>query len=330
MKWRHQRSPLVRVFHALILALVVGVASYYIQTPYVLNAPGPALKTGALVHIAGTRTYPSSGSFILPTVLAEPANLFYCVYALLDPAARLLPRADAGPEQDGRLQMSLSQSLATIVALEHLPDLDPSRVKGLSVLQLLPGSPNQQRLRVGDVLCRLNGKELHHIRDLVEQTQSQRPGSVLMAEIERDGLRRAVALEIWLHGGRKMIGAVLVPALTEADSEIQVKIETQHVSGASGGLVFCLEILDQLLPEDLAGGRCIAATGTLDRQGRVGPIEGVAFKLVSAQRAGAQVFFCPQENLAELQPLSSDLEVHGVTSLGQALEILRSSNRTGH
>lgn len=284
-------------------------------------APGPALQTSQLVEVTGTKTYVSKGHFLLPTVIAEPANLLYCFYSFFDPAAKLV-RADDG-ELDGDQQMSLSQSLATTVALDHLPDLDPERVRGLKVLQLLPGSPNESRLQIGDVLLSVQGKPLHHVRDLARFTQTGRVGSGVLAEVDRDGLVRPVALEIWSHSGRKMVGAVFVPALQEADSEISVQIQTERVSGASGGVVFALEILDQLTPVDLTRGRVIAATGTLGRRGNVGAIEGIRYKSVAAQRAGAQVFFCPKENLPELELHRGDLEIHGVGTLQEAIDILR-------
>lgn len=284
-------------------------------------APGPALDARQLVEVTGTKTYTSKGHLLLPTVIAEPANVLYCFYSLFDPAAKLV-RADDG-ELEGERQMSLSQSLATQVALEHLSDLDPARVRGLKVLELLPASPNRSRLQTGDILLSVQGQQLRHVRDLARFTRAGPVGSGLLAQVDRDGEVRSIALENWRHSGRKMLGAVLVPALQESDSEISVKIQTERVSGASGGFVFALEILDQLTPADLTRGRVIAATGTLGRRGEIGAIEGIRFKSVAAQRAGAQVFFCPKENLSELELHRGNLEVHGIATLQEAIDILQ-------
>jgi len=322
VSWVRKRSFTTRLVHSLLLALLLGVGSYYCPTPYQLMAPGPALDTRQLVEVTGTTTYASKGHLLLPTVIAEPANVLYCFYSLFDPAAKLI-RADDGEELEGDRQMSLSQSLATMVALDHLPDLDPERVRGLRVLELLPGSPNGSRLQVGDILLSIQGQQLHHVRDLARFTRSGAVGSGFLAQVDRGGAVRPVALEVWSQSGRKMVGAVFVPALQEADSDISVKIQTERVSGASGGFVFALEILDQLTPADLTRGRVIAATGTLERRGTIGAIEGIAFKSVAAQRAGAQVFFCPKENLPELELHRGNLEIHGVSSLQEAIDILR-------
>ena len=57
--------------------------------------------------------------------------------------------------------------------------------------------------------------------------------------------------------------------------------------------MFSLGLYDTLTPEDLTGGRTIAGTGTIDPEGRVGPIGGIADKVIGAERAGATVFLVP-------------------------------------
>ena len=120
-----------------------------------------------------------------------------------------------------------------------------------------------------------------------------------------------------------MIGAQFTPVLGTPKDPFILRIDSEHVGGASGGLVFCLEIIDQLTPGDLTGGRVVAATGTLDLRGRVGPIEGIRYKLVGAQRAGARLFLCPAQNLEELKGINTPIKVVGVSTLDEALAALK-------
>ncbi len=59
--------------------------------------------------------------------------------------------------------------------------------------------------------------------------------------------------------------------------------------------MFSLEIYNQLMEEDLTKGYKIAGTGTIDSEGTVGPIGGIDQKIVAADKAGAEIFFAPNE-----------------------------------
>jgi len=68
----------------------------------------------------------------------------------------------------------------------------------------------------------------------------------------------------------------------------------------------------------------VAATGTIDANGNVGDVGGVAEKTIAVEHAGAQIFFVPKVELpVALGAASSGLRVIGVDTLAQALRDLR-------
>ncbi|MBN9415877.1 MAG: hypothetical protein J0I12_10600 [Candidatus Eremiobacteraeota bacterium] len=325
MSWVRQRSAGTRLLHALLLSILTGVFAFYCPTPWALEAPGPFYVTRNLVHVTGAKTYPSQGHFVLLTVISEPASLLYCLYSFFDPSSRLVPRHQEGPQAQGGddWQMHVSQSVSTNIALAYVMDQQPEFVQGLRVRGFLPGSPNEKFLRLGDRVESLDGVELHHVFDLGQILGKHKAGDLLETHLERDGKQLVARLKVWQNGPRKMLGARFTPALGSPDRPFGVQIDSEKVGGASGGLVFALELIDQLTPGDLTGGRVVAATGTLDLRGHIGPIEGIRYKLVGAQRAGAQLFLCPQANLAELDGLESPIRVVGVGNLEEAIAALK-------
>jgi PDZ domain-containing protein len=69
----------------------------------------------------------------------------------------------------------------------------------------------------------------------------------------------------------------------------------------------------------------VAATGTIDASGDVGDVGGVAQKTIAVERAGATVFFVPPEEYSVARSkATSSLHVYSVSTLDQALHILRS------
>lgn len=325
MNWIRRRSMATRILHTLLLSLLVGLFTFYCPTPWALEAPGPFYPTRALVHLGGVKTYESKGKFILLTVVSEPASLLYCLYSFFDPAARLVPRSQPEPQaQSGDAwQMHMSQSVSTNIALAYVMDQQPEIVKGLRVLQIMAGSPNAGSLEPGDRMENLDGRALHHVYDLGEILSKHKAGDSLTANLQRGDKQLAVSLKVWQNGDRKRIGAHFAPALGSEERPFSVQIDSEKVGGASGGLVFCLEIIDRLTPGDLTKGRVVAATGTLNLRGNIGPIQGIRYKLVGAQRAGAELFLCPKANLIELQGVDSPIPIVGVSNLEEAIAALQ-------
>ena len=66
-----------------------------------------------------------------------------------------------------------------------------------------------------------------------------------------------------------------------------VSINVTNIGGPSAGLAMTLGVIDALTSGSLTGGHTVAATGTIDSQGNVGDVGGVAQKTVAVENAGA-------------------------------------------
>jgi PDZ domain-containing protein len=84
-----------------------------------------------------------------------------------------------------------------------------------------------------------------------------------------------------------------------------------------------LGVIDALDGGSLTGGHTVAATGTIDAQGNVGDVGGVAQKTVAVENAGATIFLVPpQEYGAAMSEDRPSLKVYKVSTLDQALAVL--------
>jgi PDZ domain-containing protein len=117
--------------------------------------------------------------------------------------------------------------------------------------------------------------------------------------------------------GRTVLGIVLG---VDYKLPFTVKIDVGNVGGPSAGLMFSLGIYDKLTDGALTGGSVIAGTGTIDDKGSVGPIGGIAQKMVGAREGGATFFLAPADNCAEAAGREpSGLQVIKVSSFDDAL-----------
>jgi PDZ domain-containing protein len=104
---------------------------------------------------------------------------------------------------------------------------------------------------------------------------------------------------------------------------VRVTVHTQNIGGPSAGLAMTLGIIDKLSGGRLTGNRIVAATGTIDQNGNVGDVGGVAEKTVAVERAGATVFFVPTVELRAAESKATpQLHVYAVKNLDQVLRIL--------
>ena len=122
----------------------------------------------------------------------------------------------------------------------------------------------------------------------------------------------------------------------------KVDFDPHGVSGPSAGLMFTLEIYNQLTDKNLKQGRIVAGTGTMNEKGEVGRIGGVDKKLVAAVRAGATIFLAPDDEITDemrerypdiktnyeevkeaAEKLGTDIKIYPVKTLQEAIEILK-------
>jgi PDZ domain-containing protein len=126
---------------------------------------------------------------------------------------------------------------------------------------------------------------------------------------------------------RPIIG--IIPADTRTVSlPFEVNISTPDIGGPSAGLAFTLALLDELTSGNLMGNNRVAATGTINELGAVGPIGALVQKAVAARDAGITVFLVPAgQSNEELQKarkaVGNDVEIVQVASLDDALTALR-------
>jgi PDZ domain-containing protein len=126
------------------------------------------------------------------------------------------------------------------------------------------------------------------------------------------------------HG---FLGILPTTAERDLDLPFPIEIDSGAVTGPSAGLAFTLGVIDRLTPGDLSGGRKIAVTGTIDEDGRVGPIGGIVQKAVALKDAGAVMFLYPADTPAKevtrvKRILGPGIELHPVSTISDALAIL--------
>ena len=88
-----------------------------------------------------------------------------------------------------------------------------------------------------------------------------------------------------------------------------------------------LTIYSYLTNTDLTNGKKIVGTGTIDKEGNVGPIGGVKYKLIGAVKNKADIFLVPngdnyEEAIKIKKEKNYDIKIIGISTLKQAINEL--------
>ena len=322
---------------AVSLVLALWAAALLLPLPYVTYSPGPTVdilgskKGKEYVSVEGRETYRDDGELRLTTVYVTypdaQLSLVDVVRAWLSPERAVVPRdsvyAEGETREDAELQsevqMVSSQDLAIAAAMVEL-GLDPKSV--LQVLSVGKDDPADGKLEVRDVLVAVNGTAVTTTEQVVKAVRSAPAGRITF-EVLRDGEPKTVEVTPEQVDGAPRVG--IVPGLG-FDFPFKVRVDIpDDIGGPSAGLMFSLAIYDTLTPGSLTDGRIVAGTGTIeDPSGRVGPIGGIAQKIVAAEKAKAEIFLVPPDNCAEaLTAPRDDMQLIRAATMSEALATIQ-------
>ena len=331
--WRRWKATLRGYGAYIVGALFVAWVVLYIPTGYYLVSPGEvrALRTAVRVQDGAPAR---GGDFYIVTVLTRKTNAVTHIYGLLDPSSRLRPEDQVIPPgtdekryfEESRRMMRESQETAKVVALRKVGYDARLSGTGVRVVEVLPSSAASGTVLKDDVIVKVEGQPVALADELLHEMKRFRPGRVLSVEVQRGGERVLLKVPTGPHPEdpeRAAMGIRIETHNWHAIVPIDVEVDTGSISGPSGGLMLTLEIIEQLnRGGSLLAFSRIGGTGTIAPGGEVGPVGGVAQKVVAAERAGMQVFFVPRENLAEARAAARRLELVPVGSVDDAVQYL--------
>lgn len=338
---RHTRRfwrPWTALAIGMCLVLLLAVLAAVIPLPYAIIKPGPATDVLAghadadghqvpRIAIEGATTYPTSGSLEFTTVRVDggpgfPVNAWDLLTAWLSPSQDVYPVDELFPPaatqeqvaEENKAEMAGSQQEAAAVALRALGKDVPQVVV---IRQVVKGAPSEGELQAGDVIVSIGGAPGNDSTAIRAAIQAVTPGDTVEVIVERAGSRVTTHPKTGKSDdGRTVLGIMLG---VDFKLPFSVKIDAGNVGGPSAGLMFSLGIYDKLTEGALTGGQVIAGTGTIDDNGAVGPIGGIAQKMIGAREGGATFFLTPADNCSDVvgrEP--AGLQIVKVTSFDDA------------
>jgi PDZ domain-containing protein len=318
----------------IVLLVLASFAAGWVRLPYYSLGPGPARDVLTLIEIDGAPTYGSSGKLVLTTVRFTQVTALGGLVAWLDPEQAvveedvLYPPGLTEDEEERRAASEMDQSKidAAFVVLSRLTSYPDEHGRGALIEQVGEGCPADRRLFPGDVIIRIDEEVVDSSADASKLIGAVPPGQPIELRVRADGQVRDVRVE---RGRCPGIREPLIGISTVEPFPIEISFESDDVGGPSAGLMWALGLYDLLTPGDLTEGRTIAGTGTIDREGKVGPIGGILDKVVAARESGADILLVPADNLREVRDVDRGaMRVVPVGTFDDALAALGATGTT--
>lgn len=305
--------------------------------------PGPTFDTlgsyqgTPLITISGHQTYKTDGELRMVTVGVSSQDynmpLGTALIGWLSSDQAIVPKETIYPpgttqqqsDQQNAVAFTDSQDAAITAALSALGIKQTG--SEVVIASVTAGTPADNKLQPGDVIKEVNSTTItaggdNGLSEVQGAVQKVTPGQQVTFVVARGGKDQTVTTSTIKNSQGK--SAVGIAVQTETTFPFNVSIQLNGVGGPSAGMMFALGIIDKLTPGgDLADGKVIAGTGTIDASGNVGAIGGIQMKTIGARRDGATVFLAPADNCADAKAnLPAGLELAKVATLQDALTAL--------
>ncbi|ADU30868.1 SepM family pheromone-processing serine protease [Evansella cellulosilytica] len=328
-----------------IIIIVLLLFINFYQLPYYFTIPGDAKILTEFIEVEDGNKH--EGTFMLTTVRIGRANVVNYVWALFSDERELVPEdqirreGETDEEYQHRqlMMMTSSQDLAVFVAYNHAGETAYFENKGVYVTAVVPDMDAEGKLEMGDRIVAVDGEEVFEASKLLDLLADYSVGENVTLTIEREEEISDVSIELMYFpsdldpsGERGGIGIAQPVTDRTLIHEPHISIDTNQIGGPSAGLMFTLEIYNQLTEEDITEGYHIAGTGTIDEDGIVGRIGGVKQKVIASHHAGADFFFAPNERGSDIsnyavaletaESINTDMEIVPIDSFEEALEFL--------
>ena len=332
---------LSRVYtRTLIIGSILAIILSFVQLPYYVTKPGMAQELEPIIEVENG--FGEEGSFMLTTVRMGKANVFSYLWAKISDYHYLYPTEEIRREGETDDEytyrqlhlMENSQESAISVAYKHANKEFDYVNHGVYVVSVLADMPAEKELKPGDRIYKMDEMEFATSDEFIEYVSQKKEGTSIKLTFEREGGKQVANLPITSFSDNPERVGIGIGLVTDREimTDPDITINTESIGGPSAGLMFSLEIYNQLIEDDISRGLKIAGTGSIDDDGNVGRIGGISQKIVAADKTGVDIFFAPNEEgkensnykeaLVAAEDINSEMEIVPVDTFYDALDYL--------
>lgn len=313
-----------------IIILLIILFIFWCPLPYYVDAPGGLTNLDSKIDIDNASidgsynlTYVSEYKASIPLLIYSLFNKDYDIYKKED----ILLENETDDEYNKRDKLFLKESLSNAVIASYNMAGKSITIKNnyLYVGYILNNSETD--LKVGDEIKSIDDIKVTTKEEVNSLLSNKSVGDRITIEVTNNNKNYTRYAILHEEDDKKIIGIIPIEVFDyEANPKVEIKMDADE-SGSSGGLMLSLAIYDLLSDDNLAEGRKIAGTGTIDSNGKVGEIGGIEYKIKGAVKDKADLFLVPVENYEEAVKVKKEnnykIKIIKVSTLKEAISYLK-------
>lgn len=285
-----------------VIPILVGIV-LLMPVPYYITTGGGVIDLDSKIIIDGERD--NDGSFNLAYVGEIKGNVLYYILGNIIPSYEIEKKEDVvlsnedSKDYEFRERMYFKESLNNALYTAYKKALKSINKISNDLVVIYVDDDAKTSINVSDIILKVDDKDVSSVSDVSSVINGYSVNDKVNITVLRNKKEVVTESEIVEIDNEKKLGIVLFDDITyETDPKIKFKFKNRE-SGPSGGLTIALGIYNGLVDEDITKGYKIVGTGTIDRNGLVGEIGGIKYKLKGAVNDKADYFIVPKENYKE-------------------------------
>lgn len=306
-----------------------------IPLPYYIDTPGGAIDIAKKIQLESS--YKSKGSLNFAYVSELRATPVTYLLALFQKDWEILKKEEIKYDNETIAEMEfrdhklLEESYDNAILVAYKALEKKVNIKKTDLYITYIDEEAHTDLEIGDTIIEMDGEKVLNKSELLKKIRSKQKGDIVTFKVLNKGKeynRKATIIEV---ENISLVGA-MVTSDKDLETSPPIKITSEKTeSGPSGGLMLSLAIYNSLTKEDITRGRKIVGTGTIEEDGTVGPIGGVAFKLKGAIKEKADLFLVPAgDNYKEAMQLKKEnhyqIQIKAISTFEEALQYLKNTH----
>ena len=313
------------------ISLIAIILLFNIELPYIIEMPGGYIPLNDRITIEGKDNINSELGMAYVSTLK--GNIPFILFSYINPdfdivsKDKVMYEDETSSEMETRDKLLLNESIsnATIAAYSEAGEnfnIEKTKIYVAHVIN------KNSEFKTGDNIIKIDGRVVNDIVDIQNYLKTLTINDTVKLTVIRDNKEIDVKSTLIKEDDRLIMGVTIVNNY-EITTNPKVEIKSKrNESGPSGGLMMALTIYDKLTSSNLSKGDKIIGTGTISKDGLVGDIGGVKYKLIGAINNKAKVFLCSKGNYEEVKKIKEernyDIIIKDVATLSEAIEYLKS------
>ena len=314
-----------------LIMLLATLLLFTIKLPYYIDMPGGIINISNRIKIdeknnlKGTLNfaYVSEAKATIPTYLIAKLNKDW------DIIKKDEIEIDNEKNSKFRDQLSLKEAISNALYVGFKEAGEKFKTKNNKIYVTYIYEKAKTDIQVGDQIIEIDNTKINSIND-IKKIDNKVDGKKIKIKVINNNKQYERTAEYIKSEDKIIIGITLGETFDiETNHKIEIH-EKARESGPSGGLMMALTTYSYLTDTDLTKGKTVVGTGTIDKNGNVGSIGGVKYKLIGAVKSKADIFLVPSgENYEEAIKISEEkkynIKIVEIKTFKEALETLKNN-----